>query len=429
VGFVGNSEHEDDPNYVLIGIVGQIQTKVSGDIQGGDPLTYSSTPGVAVKASKAGQILGRAVANATNGKVEAYISQSWYDPDVSLTDTGNFNIQNSGTQSDPVFSLVDKSNGNSLVQRIGVFAKVIAGEVTGGLFKAQKIETNSITATSAAFLAANIKTLSVDNASVSGTLTADKIVANSIELPSSAWVDALASGGLSALAQNFESSTSAALAYNALDNKIASISAQVQQVVDTLQSVNFVGFSTGSADLAMVDNLMVPGTTTLADAAISNTLSVGQNLTLASNSINTTGAPLEIQPLGQEDIDFMAGKITFDTVGNIKVSGNLEVAGDVTVKGVLSAKDVAVGRALNPQILSNTEIIATGSSALVTLKANQTELKVNDLSVKQGSLIFLTPVTEVDQPLYIKQQQNGSFIVGIKNSQTVDTKFNFIIVN
>jgi hypothetical protein len=440
VGFVGNSKYENDPNFVLVGILGQVETKVNsqnGEVRAGDLITYSGETGVASKATKAGYVLGRVLTSLAPGKVSAYINPSWYDPDVYITSSGDFNIQKSSDE-DPVFSLV-KTDGNTLVDRIGSFADIVAARIKSG-----RVETTKLEAVDAS-ISGRIKVAALEvsgdvytegmharSATVSGTLTADKIRANSIELSQSGWQDALASGGLSVISQEldgtFESKLSASNKFALLNDQIASISAEVQNVVETLENVNFAGFPAGT-DLVSVDNLMVAGTTTLAEASILNQLSVGNDLVITGSSINTNSGTLEIQPFAQGDVSFEGGKVTIDTQGNLHVEGNAEFAGDVTVGGVLSAKDVAVERASVPQIISDTEIIATGSSALVTLNSGQTELKVNNTAAKAGSLIFLTPTTEADLPIYIKSQANGVFTVGIKEEQLYDIKFNFLIVN
>ena len=107
---------------------------------------------------------------------------------------------------------------------------------------------------------------------------------------------------------------------------------------------------------------------------------------------------------------------------------NAEFAKDVKVGGVLSAKDVAVSRA-DVEILSKIEVVASGSSGLVTLPADELEIKINSDRANVSSLIFITPKGETSAPLYIKEQNDGYFIIGIKEEQPVDVKFNFLIVN
>jgi hypothetical protein len=399
-------KHSKNPNPIALS--GRVPVKVStenGPIKPGDLITASSVPGVGMRATNAGRVIGMALGfynGSDQGKVMVFVHPTWYDPDVNLTDAGGFLLKVAGDpQDDPLFSQnsyilarKETDESESIVDRIGAFAKVVAANITTGLFEGKDVRTDNLSATASAFLSADV-----------GSLTAQEIRANSIEL---------ASGSLGAIN---------------IGDELASISAQVKDIVATLKQVNFAGFATGSGELVSLDSLMVSGPATLSELAVLNNLTIGNNLTISGNSLNTFGADLEIQPLKQGSVSFFGGLITFDTEGNIKVEGSAEFAKDVTVGGVLSARDIAIERALNVQVLSVAEIVATGSSALVTLPAGQTELKINNDAAKSASAIFLTPTTEVEKPLFIKQQADGSFTVGIKEEQPADIKFNFLIVN
>ncbi len=75
---------EEDGNLVPAGLLGQIETKVSaenGSIVPGDPLTSSSTPGVAMKATSSGPIVGKALeayGGSGVGKIMVFVSTGWY---------------------------------------------------------------------------------------------------------------------------------------------------------------------------------------------------------------------------------------------------------------------------------------------------------------------------------------------------------------
>ncbi|MFZ2681735.1 MAG: hypothetical protein WAZ14_01420 [Patescibacteria group bacterium] len=71
-----------------IALSGRVPTKVNtqnGSIAIGDPLTTSSTPGVAMKATQPGPIVGYALQNfsGTNGMISVFIRASYYDGDGS----------------------------------------------------------------------------------------------------------------------------------------------------------------------------------------------------------------------------------------------------------------------------------------------------------------------------------------------------------
>ncbi|MBI4033128.1 MAG: hypothetical protein HY377_01255 [Candidatus Blackburnbacteria bacterium] len=395
----GRSSVPENQNPKPVALVGRVPIKVTlenGPIQKGDYLTTSSTSGVGMKATRAGRVIGMALESfATDGigEIIVFVNPHFYDPDVYLAGDGSLIIANQGTESDPLFAVQkqEEDGTTSFAERVGAFAKVVAANIQAGLFEGKDIRTDNLSATSSAFLSSNIKDLTVET-----------IRANAIEIASKS-VDLIK-----------------------MEEALASISAKME-ILEDLGLLNG-SQATNSGELVLFDNLMVSGATTLADAAVLNTFSVGNNLTFSGNSIDTLGTDLEIQPLGQGGVKFLGGAVTISTDGKLKVSEDAEFAKNVSVGGVLSAKDVAVSRA-DVEILSESEVVASGSSGLVTLPAGQTELKVRNETAKANSAIFITSKTELSQPLYIKQQTDGSFVVGIKEEQLVDVKFNFLVVN
>ena len=183
-GFVGGSDHDNDPNYVLVGLLGQLPLKVStesGDIKPGDYLTNSSVPGVAMKATRAGRVVGRAlsepscsvianevkqstsdgIASSSFDKlgtphndnniciVNTILQPSFHDPDVYLTDTGNLSIDldptfgsvpQTITQQDQTisFSLNNKAT-DQLINRIGTFSKAVIANLEAGYIHAKEL--------------------------------------------------------------------------------------------------------------------------------------------------------------------------------------------------------------------------------------------------------------------------------------------------
>ncbi|MDO8470858.1 MAG: hypothetical protein Q7S63_02665, partial [bacterium] len=92
-GFVGNSgggEYEDSPSYRAVTLAGRVPTKVStenGPIFAGDYLTSSSVPGVAMRATEAGEVVGKALEDYSTegvGKIVVFVSVSWADADNAL---------------------------------------------------------------------------------------------------------------------------------------------------------------------------------------------------------------------------------------------------------------------------------------------------------------------------------------------------------
>ena len=73
-----------NPLKPYIAIAGRVPTKVSGEngaIAPGDPLTSSPTPGVAMKASRSGPIVGKALESYSSqgiGKIMVFVNVGWY---------------------------------------------------------------------------------------------------------------------------------------------------------------------------------------------------------------------------------------------------------------------------------------------------------------------------------------------------------------
>ncbi|MFN8443575.1 MAG: hypothetical protein U0175_22545 [Caldilineaceae bacterium] len=88
--FAGDNSHLITNNKTVVAIAGRVPTKFSlenGPIAAGDPLTSSSKPGVAMKATEAGQIIGYALQSsnqAKDGKLLVWLQVGTYVPREAL---------------------------------------------------------------------------------------------------------------------------------------------------------------------------------------------------------------------------------------------------------------------------------------------------------------------------------------------------------
>lgn len=88
--FAGDNSHLISDNKTVVAIVGRVPAKFSlenGPIAVGDPLTTSSRPGVAMKATEAGQIIGYALQSsdsAKEGKLLVWLQVGLYLPPATL---------------------------------------------------------------------------------------------------------------------------------------------------------------------------------------------------------------------------------------------------------------------------------------------------------------------------------------------------------
>jgi site-specific recombinase XerD len=103
-GFTLNSDAKGDaehPNIYPLALQGRVPVKVTtenGPIKAGDPLTSSSIPGVAMKATQPGQIIAKALEDYSNtdphaiGKVMSFVNISYQIPQSMVTTTGDLNL-------------------------------------------------------------------------------------------------------------------------------------------------------------------------------------------------------------------------------------------------------------------------------------------------------------------------------------------------
>src|SRR5690606_25947323 len=153
---------------VPVALAGRVPVKVStenGDIKAGGYLTASSKPGVAMKAKKAGVVIGVAMSSYEGdeiGKVTAFIRSNSYNGSTAEMFTG-IDLQASDFSDKVLNQLMNsQTDGKS---------SVVADRVIAGL----EVITPKIT---------------VD------TLIAKNIKADSIELPEDFWTKAFSEGGL-----------------------------------------------------------------------------------------------------------------------------------------------------------------------------------------------------------------------------------------
>jgi hypothetical protein len=254
----------------------------------------SSVPGVAMKATQPGFIIGRAFDSyntpdkTTVGKIMAFVSLTWADPSVQLTSDGNLNI-----------------------------ADVLPSDI----------------ASSSGSLSFPVMTALTENMNGGAPLSAT----------SSATVDL---GSLSSSVTQLQTQ------YASLSAQLGKIDDLSKQLTDLEKTINptqglqgtgspsaVLGASTPSEDTAIGGRFNVLGRTVLSDLGVTGTINTGL-LTIdgmdanasGSATINTLSGPLKLQPLGLGGLDILNGKVTLDTMGNLVVNG------DITAKTIHADK-------------------------------------------------------------------------------------------
>ncbi len=447
-GFVAGAYTE---NSYPIALVGRVPVKVSnenGEIHAGDYLTSASIPGYAMKATVAGRVIGQAMESfdsaqdhgtsnlqdcpkfgagnltATRcGTITVFVNLTSYNGesvDVAMKENGyalkeeelpaisgmDFSEGTDARRQQEVlgFLKTQKDNGQSIyTDRIAATQEVISPQIVTDLLVAKKIKAESIEGL--------------------------EIITNSIER----LTDQVGTG--SAI-QNFSDRlTMLSLTQKDFETQVSSLSAKLDKI-SSLNLLSFIAQGSTSGELTMVNNFASYGTTTLSEASVMNTITIGtgSTLNLSNNSLYTLGDDLSIQPFRQGGVNFLGGLISFDTDGKAVFKEDVTFEKNVGVAGVLSAKTVAstelqLGQGTTT-VISDTEVTATAAAGLVTLKKNTDHVKVNNPLVRDNSFIFITPKTKTVLQLFLLDQAEGtSFTVGVDGKSTEDIKFNYLIVN
>lgn len=173
-----NEKVAADPNFKPISLAGKIIVRVSlenGPIKAGDPLTTSSTPGYAMKATKASMIIGRAFEDydgsvqSSEGSERMYkdtgdgcgdcekvlrifprtyktlpgtyktgsmvvsMGVMWWDPDMVLTASGDLKL------AETVHGHEVRNANNDIVTKVAGFAEIVVAKIQAGLIETKKL--------------------------------------------------------------------------------------------------------------------------------------------------------------------------------------------------------------------------------------------------------------------------------------------------
>ena len=188
-GYVGNDiydpKHPD--NTALVGLLGQIQVKVSdanGAIYAGDPLTMSSTPGVAVKATSAGMVLGTALENSSagTGEINVYVHTGYFAPSNTSLQQNNTTSQYVQNGSDAAFTSLNVSGQTTLASLTVTGTATIADLTVNNLVTATlTVNGHIITGGGQPTIASGSAACSGSTVSISGTDTAGLITVTSAD--------------------------------------------------------------------------------------------------------------------------------------------------------------------------------------------------------------------------------------------------------
>ena len=539
--FLGGKNLGD--NSIAVGLTGQIETFAStlnGEIKAGDMLTISEIPGVTAKATKMGQVIGKALENLTTidesnvvgyydpdnqeyrsktdfpniplksnivriVKIPVLVSPSWYDPNAYLAQNGELVIQKTNSGDYTV------GTENTLLNNTGGFWKVIAANIQAGLINASETVVNSLVVTSDSIIinGQNLRDYIVEAVKDSGILGSQIIspIVNTNQLstniisplsspdlivklstPSGSFVventsgsavakiddrgNASFSGQLSAQSGQFENASISGTLH--ANNILADSITGLDEKISNIYSTNFADLASSTAELSYIPDfaaergqfnqgLMVFGPTSLSDLSLAGRLSIGVTMFITENSIETLGSDLSLQSLRQGGLSIMGGLVYVDTNGNLKVQGDLSVTGKLAVNVIspLPKSDLVVNNASGSAVLSvnqagdvtasgsgtftklnfslvqpvlavsATEVIASSSAGVAKIAPYQSEITIKNALVTNKSVIYITPAgtPSAQTPFLMRQIPQESFTVGVQSPTNHPLDFNWLIVN
>ena len=252
-------------------------------------------------------------------------------------------------------------------------------------------------------------------------------------------------------------------------------------LADATDSNIFTATDSASLEELVLGQLYVTGQAAINALSVSFSLTVGsdfvvQSLTdesgIITNSLDTLTAPLKLQSLAMAPLEIMAGKVRIDTEGNVEIAGNLYVAGQIESSGLtlkdnesennssfgnlLSLVDTegievasidASGAAQFASVATNKLIIASSdldpaepnvdgeieanaTAGSAVIPAGMTEIKINNSNIGDYTLVYVTPTSStINNVLYVKSKQDGSFTVGFNNPLSIDVNFNWWVID
>ena len=178
--------------------------------------------------------------------------------------------------------------------------------------------------------------------------------------------------------------------------------------IDALKAITEQMVTESQATALTISDLFVTNKAIVTSLSLSDSLTLGTDLSITNNNINTLTNPLEIQSLAQAPVNFMGGKTTIATDGSLtapRVETPSLTTESLTIK--------------NNQNISGHTI----------LEAGLMEIEVVAPKTLANSLITLTPTTSTfNNILYIKSKGEGKFTVAVSQSVAEAIEFDWLVI-
>ncbi|MBI4039324.1 hypothetical protein HY388_00670 [Candidatus Daviesbacteria bacterium] len=395
---MGGPTYEHDPYKPGVALAGRVPVKVSlenGPIEKGDYLTSSSTPGVAMKATKPGQVVGKAL-EPFGQKSEALNTKSETNSnDQNTNDHNSFEFRDSNFEFGRILVFVNVSYADP-----NDFFASLSFDNDGYLIipkiKAGKLVLDSSIASQSATLSTNYQLPTTNYYNLSSKLASiedrlaelEKVAENTSEVES-------------------PNTSEVELSLTTPDILLATGSASLTTGPSaTLADLNTYSDATVSGMLVayqaqIQDHFKVLGETILGNTLIAGDLTVDGTLSISGNSINALSTLYLQSSILAEGLDIFNGKVTIDKEGNISAS---------TIT------------------LDQIKVRSGQSQGLSKILAGQTQNLVENPLVEASSIIFVNPKSQTEQTLAVSEKKQGGFLVKITHPEPFDIDFEYLTV-
>ncbi|MBI5151721.1 MAG: LamG domain-containing protein, partial [Candidatus Pacebacteria bacterium] len=466
----------------------------SPSIQAGDAITISSTlPGHGTKAIQPGQIIGRAVESwdASQGETPLHvaINISYFDPAISFDGNGNVSSATfdiiTARQVEADKLIAQEAQVNSLVADVIHTASVSAGLLTTNAtdsavalkLNATNIEIINTTSTHPEVVASfdNQGNASFSGEVVTKSVRAQKLQAALAEIESIKSLDAQISGNATISGTLYADNINAQSIFG-LDDKISSA---VQHAMDTATASGAITYTPPASTLELINSLIadndastsayiaalnmksgshVADTEVIAPTAVlvneflsvqglanfnyaefSTGLTVNgsnQALTVTGNSISLASTAnsneslqsttLYIQPSGSGSLSLLGNRMILSDSGDVSINGNLYVNGSIYTQDIqtesisigltslIGSTDATVSAAFADAIVTDSAALTlapgiSNRSRLLALYNNRGEL-VSEITAS-GSAMFqslTTKLVTIAAPKYATDSANAT---------------------
>lgn len=415
-------------NPKAVALAGRVKVKVSlenGPIERGDFLTSSSISGAAMKATRPGPTIGKALesfkgteaSNATNvdtsdaskvGKILVFVNISFADPNdllaaLSLDDQGNL--------------IVPKIKVGRLTLDTGILKQDLEAGSSSIDNQASKLRSQN--------LASSIRILDSNTTyyDLTGKIASleERIAELEVRVQGTGYSGQQESTSSAQVASGQETATdSASIASNCTlqpetcspreagnlnltppDILLATQSASLADI-SIISNAEISGKLT-SYEAEIKDSFKVLGETILAKTIIAGDLTVDGIFSIESGSIINSIPALFIQKSSQANlVDFFDGKITLDRDGTLKAAS---------------------------VIVAEFKVLANKISGSAKIPKGERQIKVENKLIKEDSRILITPTSEIDSVLAVtKKLDNEGFVVSTAKILVEDATFDWWVI-